>query len=1090
MVGACIICFGNLFRITSSNLNDVPNRDKRARFLGIDRADLAMFLDKPKAYKILGLFDTHRRPLRPSDEKMLRQQQVLARGGGLTSSSWLPDLFLAGTGNKSSLTSEEANGSSGRTFFRRNFGLRHGPRAAQPWKANNGAISSSRSRRLISAGRGGGRGAKIGERSRMPRYSRKAKRLRMLGMRSSDLQLFLDKPKAYKILGLWDEAEKPPLRPSDVKMLKDQQKRLGRYGRLNSTSNQRRRAANSAVFSSDANRWRTKLQILLNALRSARHFSSTRAHHRMSNQDQTSPPSPREIRQRMQPPQREPNPGISSIARGREAPASPRRFRQVVPSNLAEVPPKARDLLFGFQEFGPSADKSAATLGISTRDLTRFQDKPKAYKYLGLWTPHGHMKSPMSPENLKILKSQEPFKRLRDEALGYVRVLLHYDKLRHLLDVTVVEAKGLPALSGAVNFSDPCIELRLVKTSDPTYTTGLSAQRTTVKRRTLDPVFNESFQFPLLPRRLARRKLLLSVWDYRGSSGSSRSVLGYVLLDLRHLRRADQACEWHPIFIYITSTVRGRTASDDECDSPPTLTRSYSMPNIDFNEPSSIRHQSPSDLYDMGDWLAVGEFPDKIRPGSASAWTQVSLDDSHDLQALYAKGHSSIGALPVSTEMAVTSGLVPAGAATLSNAEGTTIVRRGRVQNPMDPASLRASPHAEDCAASLQLYEPTMLMGSGANGFVLRVTRKDTKQEFAMKVAPVPLYEEKSVLDLAEGEDVGPVTGKETHKRFHLKGHLELREVYRVQAYSEVLISHLVSSIPPHFANFEEAFKCDSSSFRRWIRDRNLASLESSPSDRDESPSWESPDDRVARRLQVWERYDDRDFECMVIELCDMSFKDYLKSFSNLTDKNFASARKKVGRVMRRLIKWGSPQTLTPQSPPMSPSLESLSALKSDSIPSSPTSLNISLDYNFNAAGQHMVANATTESHSTISSSSCSSSITNDTTSVFSPSTTYRLSFSKFASLPSSPIFGHHRLESDINLGAESDSATTTDDEGFRTVSHTQSAYKTPTKSILATDEDNSLNLSGLSPPAVHEPSNTRSNTESNKPFIPVGQLR
>jgi len=71
--------------------------------------------------------------------------------------------------------------------------------------------------------------------------------------------------------------------------------------------------------------------------------------------------------------------------------------------------------------------------------------------------------------------------------------------------------------------SDPFVKITLVHFERPVKT-----KKTTCKKNTLDPVFNESVSFNITPQQLDTTSLVISVWDY--NSKSKDDFVGRVVL--------------------------------------------------------------------------------------------------------------------------------------------------------------------------------------------------------------------------------------------------------------------------------------------------------------------------------------------------------------------------------------------------------------------------------------------------------------------------------------------------------------------------------------------------------------------------------
>ncbi|XP_062842484.1 synaptotagmin-6 [Trichomycterus rosablanca] len=104
---------------------------------------------------------------------------------------------------------------------------------------------------------------------------------------------------------------------------------------------------------------------------------------------------------------------------------------------------------------------------------------------------------------------------------GRINFSLKYDYADGFLLVTILKAMDLPPkdLCGS---SDPYVNVYLLPDSKHKF-------QTRVHRKTLNPTFNETFQFPVPYEQVAARKLHLSVFDF--DRFSRHDMIGEVILD-------------------------------------------------------------------------------------------------------------------------------------------------------------------------------------------------------------------------------------------------------------------------------------------------------------------------------------------------------------------------------------------------------------------------------------------------------------------------------------------------------------------------------------------------------------------------------
>lgn len=104
---------------------------------------------------------------------------------------------------------------------------------------------------------------------------------------------------------------------------------------------------------------------------------------------------------------------------------------------------------------------------------------------------------------------------------GKLNFTLRYDYENELLAITIVKALDLPA-KDFTGTSDPYVKIYLLPDRKKKF-------QTRVHRKTLNPVFDETFQFPVAYDQLSNRKLHFSVYDF--DRFSRHDMIGEVILD-------------------------------------------------------------------------------------------------------------------------------------------------------------------------------------------------------------------------------------------------------------------------------------------------------------------------------------------------------------------------------------------------------------------------------------------------------------------------------------------------------------------------------------------------------------------------------
>lgn len=120
----------------------------------------------------------------------------------------------------------------------------------------------------------------------------------------------------------------------------------------------------------------------------------------------------------------------------------------------------------------------------------------------------------------KSIDSEDP-KKEAEKNCGKINFALKYDYENEMLIVRILKAFDLPAkdLCGS---SDPYVKIYLLPDRKQKF-------QTRVHRKTLNPTFDECFQFPVPYEELTNRKLHLSVFDF--DRFSRHDMIGEVILE-------------------------------------------------------------------------------------------------------------------------------------------------------------------------------------------------------------------------------------------------------------------------------------------------------------------------------------------------------------------------------------------------------------------------------------------------------------------------------------------------------------------------------------------------------------------------------
>ncbi|KAH7718193.1 CRE-SNT-1 protein [Aphelenchoides avenae] len=121
--------------------------------------------------------------------------------------------------------------------------------------------------------------------------------------------------------------------------------------------------------------------------------------------------------------------------------------------------------------------------------------------------------------------------------LGRIQYKLDYDFQQGQLAVTVIQAENLPGMDMS-GTSDPYVKLYLLPEKK-------KKVETKVHRKTLNPVFNETFIFKVPFNELSSKTLVFSIYDF--DRFSKHDQIGQVLLPLGKMDLGEVVEEWKDI---------------------------------------------------------------------------------------------------------------------------------------------------------------------------------------------------------------------------------------------------------------------------------------------------------------------------------------------------------------------------------------------------------------------------------------------------------------------------------------------------------------------------------------------------------------
>ncbi|NP_112404.1 double C2-like domain-containing protein beta [Rattus norvegicus] len=222
----------------------------------------------------------------------------------------------------------------------------------------------------------------------------------------------------------------------------------------------------------------------------------------------------------------------------------------------------------------PSWNETLTYYGITDEDMIRKtlrisvcdEDKFRHNEFIGETRVPLKKLKPNHTKTFSIcLEKQLPVDKAEDKSLeerGRILISLKYSSQKQGLLVGIVRCAHLAAMD-ANGYSDPYVKTYLKPDVDKK-----SKHKTAVKKKTLNPEFNEEFCYEIKHGDLAKKTLEVTVWDY--DIGKSNDFIGGVVLGinakgerLKHwfdcLKNKDKRIErWHTL----TNEIPGAVLSD------------------------------------------------------------------------------------------------------------------------------------------------------------------------------------------------------------------------------------------------------------------------------------------------------------------------------------------------------------------------------------------------------------------------------------------------------------------------------------------------------------------------------------------------
>uniref|UniRef100_A0A8U7P8N3 Double C2 domain beta n=1 Tax=Corvus moneduloides TaxID=1196302 RepID=A0A8U7P8N3_CORMO len=178
----------------------------------------------------------------------------------------------------------------------------------------------------------------------------------------------------------------------------------------------------------------------------------------------------------------------------------------------------------------PTWNETLTYYGITDEDMIRKtlrisvcdEDKFRHNEFIGETRIPLKKLKPNQTKNFNIcLEKQLPIDKTEDKSLeerGRILISLKYSSQKQGLQVGIMRCAHLAAMD-ANGYSDPYVKIYLKPDEDKK-----SKHKTAVKKKTLNPEFNEEFFYEIKHGDLAKKTLEVTVWDY--DIGKSNDFIG------------------------------------------------------------------------------------------------------------------------------------------------------------------------------------------------------------------------------------------------------------------------------------------------------------------------------------------------------------------------------------------------------------------------------------------------------------------------------------------------------------------------------------------------------------------------------------
>ncbi|KAL1020891.1 hypothetical protein UPYG_G00006050 [Umbra pygmaea] len=140
------------------------------------------------------------------------------------------------------------------------------------------------------------------------------------------------------------------------------------------------------------------------------------------------------------------------------------------------------------------------------------------------------------------LRHRSPLSQLGDQSPGQVKLQIGYSLEENRLFITILSCRGLPVCGSAKDGTDSYVTFILLPDKNRT-----TKRKTNIKKRDLNPEFNERFDFDFSLEESMQRRLDLTVKNNVSFMSREREVIGKFQLDLDQIDLKTSVTQWYDL---------------------------------------------------------------------------------------------------------------------------------------------------------------------------------------------------------------------------------------------------------------------------------------------------------------------------------------------------------------------------------------------------------------------------------------------------------------------------------------------------------------------------------------------------------------